>query len=378
MANFEKAGGGVDAKNGERSHQPTKKLVPSMSISGIPAEVFCVRFGEDGKHLAAGCGDGAVRIFNASTGTLSQTLMNSSGAGLPATILRFRPGGGGDRTKNVLVCGGAHGTVQHWHVTSGKCLNTFKDGDNQIYALDYLPSGDKFAIGGKEPTVKIFDEDSKKIAVTLRGALGSFGMGAKGDAGHSNRIFSIKWHPDDPNIIVSGGWDNTVQIWDVRTAVSVRTIYGPHICGDAIDLHGNHLLTGSWKPVDQLQIFDVGTGKLVKQIDWASPFIQQREPCMVYAAAYSKTLSLGESSGTAPEFIAAGGSGANEARVFDCTDEYSLVGTVTGLARGVFTLDFAPNQKRLAVAGGDATIRVLDIVGIDAWQRERPGTADKK
>ena len=29
-------------------------------------------------------------------------------------------------------------------------------------------------------------------------------------AGHSNRVFSLKYHPDDPNIILSGGWDNTV------------------------------------------------------------------------------------------------------------------------------------------------------------------------
>ena len=28
---------------------------------------------------------------------------------------------------------------------------------------------------------------------------------AKG-AGHSSRIFSVKFHPDDPNVIVSGGW----------------------------------------------------------------------------------------------------------------------------------------------------------------------------
>lgn len=34
--------------------------------------------------------------------------------------------------------------------------------------------------------------------------------------GHSNRVFSLKFNPDDPNIIVSGGWDNTVQ---VRTAL---------------------------------------------------------------------------------------------------------------------------------------------------------------
>ena len=38
-------------------------------------------------------------------------------------------------------------------------------------------------------------------------------------------------------------------------------------------------------------------------------------------------------------------------------------------------MDFAPGGKRLAVAGGDAAIRVLDVVDAAAWEKERPGTA---
>ena len=34
--------------------------------------------------------------------------------------------------------------------------------------------------------------------------------------GHSNRIFCVKFDPSENNRIVSGGWDNTVQIYDVR------------------------------------------------------------------------------------------------------------------------------------------------------------------
>ncbi len=30
--------------------------------------------------------------------------------------------------------------------------------------------------------------------------------------GHSNRVFSLKFDPDNDNTLISGGWDNTVQV----------------------------------------------------------------------------------------------------------------------------------------------------------------------
>ena len=44
-----------------------RKLKPGLTISNLAAEVFSVRFSPDGRYLAAGCGDGAIRVFNAST-----------------------------------------------------------------------------------------------------------------------------------------------------------------------------------------------------------------------------------------------------------------------------------------------------------------------
>lgn len=44
---------------------------------------------------------------------------------------------------------------------------------------------------------------------------------------------------------MEGGWDNTVQVWDIRVGYAVRSIYGPHICGDALDMDGNTIVTGS-------------------------------------------------------------------------------------------------------------------------------------
>lgn len=40
--------------------------------------------------------------------------------------------------------------------------------------------------------------------------------------GHMGRVFSLKYHPSDTRMLVSAGWDDTVQFWDTRSKHSVR------------------------------------------------------------------------------------------------------------------------------------------------------------
>lgn len=40
--------------------------------------------------------------------------------------------------------------------------------------------------------------------------------------GHSSRVYCVKYHPNQPNQLISGGWDDTLQIWDDRVSVSQK------------------------------------------------------------------------------------------------------------------------------------------------------------
>jgi WD40 repeat protein len=331
------------------------KLVPKITISDNTSEVFCVKFSTDGKYLAAGCGDGAIRVFSTTQGKLTYNLQGGSNVALPTTALQFRPVTPTSRTKNVLLAANAAGAVQHWHMTSGKCLHSLDEDDkegNQVYALDYNDEGSQFVTAGKDKVIRIWDEATKSLVCSLAGGIG---YSSKATPGHSNRVFSTKFKPGDENMVISGGWDNTVQIWDLRVGHSVRSIFGPHICGDSLDVQGNEIVTGSWRQNDQLQTWDFGTGKLINTIPWNTNSLTSSGPsCMLYATCFSK-----EGQG---RFNAAGGSGANEAKVFDHHNNNAIVGTITGLTRGVFTMDFSPDGSKVAVAGGDSSIRILDVV----------------
>lgn len=327
------------------------KLVPKVTISDNRSEVFSVKFSPDGKYIAAGCGDGAIRVFNAKTGALAYNLQGGSNVALPCTSIRFRPSSESNKTKNVLIAANAAGAVQHWHMTSGKCLHSmFEEDDNQVYALDYDSEGTKFFTAGKDTAVRVYDEATKTLLSTMKGG-SSFT--SKSTAGHSNRVFSVKVLPTDDNVVVTGGWDNTVQVWDVRAGYAVRSIFGPHICGDSLDIFGDTVVTGSWRPTHQLELWNFTSGEKTAEIPWN--VVPNRPACMLYAAQFSKE-GLGR-------FIAAGGSGSNEAKVFDRLMDNTIVGTVTGMSRGVFALDFSPEEQKIAIAGGDASIRILDIEG---------------
>lgn len=311
--------------------------------------------------------DGTIRVYNASTGveeikmsepkapehpTVMQSLQQ------PAfTSIRFRPeyGDNHNRSRNVFITANTAGKLQHWHMSSGKCIYTQEDAGNQLYIADYDNEGNRYVTAGRDHKIRIYDEATKSLTHTLEGGTGLEDR----THGHNNRIFACKFVPHNSNLVISGGWDNTVVIWDIRMKVAVRSIYGPHICGDALDMVGSEILTGSWRPHNQLEIWDFSKGTKIQDIHWNGPdTMEGQKPCMVYAAQFSK-----EGRG---RFIVAGGSNSNEAKVYDhsCNDE--VIGTVHNLSGGVFCADWCPVVQRsgsqlLALAGGDSAIRILEV-----------------
>ncbi|KAG8469846.1 hypothetical protein KFE25_006301 [Diacronema lutheri] len=315
-----------------------KPLAQNWSVGAHSSEVFCVRFSSDSTLVAAGLGSGVVRVYQAQTGRLSYQLTTSD-KGLPSTAMRFRPASASTKTRNVLLTANADGCIQHWHVTSGKCLHTIVEPDNQVFAIDYKADGSKFATAGKDYTVRIYDEATKTKVADL-----SSGFGKK-HAGHSNRVFSLRFHPTDEHMLLSAGWDNTIQMWDLRTEGSVRSIFGPHICGDSVDISGNDIVSGSWRPTEQLQLWDYRSGELIANVPW----LDSSEPCLLYAAQFSAS----------GKHIAAGGSGANEVRLFS-RSSLEPVGVVN-LSKGVYGVDFSTDSRALAIAAGDLSVRVVAV-----------------
>lgn len=241
-----------------------RKVVHKVTFGDSDAAVFCCRFNQDDKYLACGYGDGVARIYNIDTGKLAFTLMGSGGLEeMPVSAIAWRPQTATMKTSNVLVTAQADGTLKHWHATSGKCLHqTNEDPENHLYSLDFTADGQMLAVAGRDKKIWVYDETTKSLA---------FKMKERGQLpGHSNRIFCVKFNPKDQNMLASAGWDNTVCINDLRYRGPVHSIWGPHVCGDAIDFRsdGYTMVTGSYRAENALEVWDLRMFKRTKVINW--------------------------------------------------------------------------------------------------------------
>eukprot|EP01043_Picozoa_sp_COSAG02_P077466 COSAG02_NODE_16970_length_1039_cov_1.506383_2_plen_176_part_00 len=171
-------------------------------------------------------------------------------------------------------------------------------------------------------------------------------------------MYAVRFHPEEKNNLVSGGWSDTIQLWDLRRKTTVRKVGGPHLSGDALDICGNFIVGGAAKTEDQLQLYDLRTFKPMKNLDWFGGVSSPDEPCMIYSAQFNH-----KSGG---KLVAAGGSVVDKAggkpsptvKIFDTDTGEVKFSQAVG---AVSSVNFSPDGTRLAVGAGDGGVYQFDV-----------------
>lgn len=301
-------------------------IKPTWSENEQHSGVFSLRASID-QIIAATLANGKIALHSATTGRLSYLLTHSE-AENAVTAVRFSP-----TVPKTFISISADGIIKEWVKKNPELSWSFKEEDNELYALDISTDGKTFSTGGSDKIVRLYDFETKKEIHQFS----RLKFDQTSPKGHSNRIYAIQYHPTDVNYLISGGWDNTVQIWDLRIQDSVGALPGPHICaGDAMDINGSLLLTGSWRTHDQIQIFDLRTQENLKTIRFS--LAGDDKQCSLYTA---KFLPGGKN------FIV-GGSGNNQIKTFSM-DSFSSTGSPLTFDSGVFTCCIMKDGKALAI-----------------------------
>lgn len=140
------------------------KISHKWTMGDLDTQTFYIRFDPTDKYLAQCALDGTIRIYNMFTGKISFILNTDMEQKMPMVSMKWRPLTCPAVTKNIIISVNANGALQHWHVTSGKCLNTIFDEFNQLLTVDYNPDGTQFVAAGNDCVVRVYDEKVLKQA----------------------------------------------------------------------------------------------------------------------------------------------------------------------------------------------------------------------
>jgi WD40 repeat protein len=232
-----------------------------------------LRLSPDGKTLATGSMNGAVRLWRITAGQIQPgPVLSGTGNTKDVYSAAFSPDGrtiatgereglypvafnsdgqtntAGEKDASVI----ANDRVQLWDVASGRRIgNPFTNAVDGDYALAFSPDGTMLAAGGADGTVRVVSPaDGRLIA---------------GPFISSGGAVAIAFSPDG-GTLATGNPDGTARLWDMASAASRQIgtgapIYTVSYTWAAFTPGGKTLVTVTGNGV--MQVWDVATGRQI-------------------------------------------------------------------------------------------------------------------
>ncbi|CAD7705423.1 unnamed protein product [Ostreobium quekettii] len=117
-------------------------------------------------------------------------------------------------SEDTIVTAGWDHSVRRWDAETGANMDTFS-GSKVVCDASPAPGGaGLIAFGGADPVLRTWDPRSRSgEAIAVRR-----------HASHAGWIVSVKWSPYSQHHVVTGSYDHSLKLWDVRGAVPLGTV----------------------------------------------------------------------------------------------------------------------------------------------------------
>ena len=212
------------------------------SFTAHDGSVNAVQFPPDSQIIATGGKDYTVRLWNANTGQLLNTLDHQDITSL--TSVQFSPDG------KIIATGGiSSGTVHLWEVTTGNRLfRLIGHTDKSVYSICFSPNGRIIATGGDEGTIRLWSTNTGLELMKL--------------SGHEGMIDTVLFSPDGLTLL-SKSSDKTVRLWDTLSGQRLKTLdgYTESVASVSFSPDGKTVASGSSDK--KVRLWNASTGKLV-------------------------------------------------------------------------------------------------------------------
>ncbi|CAG9762706.1 unnamed protein product [Ceutorhynchus assimilis] len=315
----------------KRPQQPKENIVIEGKVtitSKIEGEkeALCCKYNEEYDSIAIGYSDGVINMVQSATGEpivkLGDPDVMDNRA--PVTCIKHRPVSKQYPITNCYTATYANGCVKCWSYNFNQCLYTIRE-DRQTYGLTYHPRFTKFVTFGDDLKVNFYDEETKTQERVLCAS-----DNPDAHDGHMSRVFAACFHPKNNYELLTGGWDNVVQFWDLRQPHALRHISNVHMCGEGLDMNnkGTEVLACSWQKEDPIQVFDYASAKKLYSLE---PDIYMTK---LYCGKYATK-----------DFLVCGGSEPHMLRVVDLQTT-ATAAMINQLPGAVYGMDMGPMKVK--------------------------------
>ena len=185
-------GGGIPSRSGELKvwDVETGSLVRTITEPHSDA-VLCLQFSPDGRQVASGAADRFTKVFDVETGTFVKSF---EGHGQHVLGVSWRADG------RVLATGSADKSIKLWDVRAGEVLRSLPALTKEVTAVRFIGATDNFLAAAGDKTV------------TTRTSEGGTGQPY---AGSTDYVYAVGANTMG-TVIVAGGEDGVVRIWDQK------------------------------------------------------------------------------------------------------------------------------------------------------------------
>ena len=197
---------------------------------------------------------------------------------------------------------------------------------SDVSSVAFSPDG-KMAISGSwDDTVKLWDVKKKVLLHTFEG--------------HSRMVYSVVFSPDG-RMIISGSYDDSVKLWDVQTRELLHTFEG----------HSSDVSSVAFSP-DGQKIISGSDDKTVKLWD-----VQKRELLHTFEG-HSSNVSSVAFSPDGQKIIS--GSSDKSIKLWDIQTK-ELLHTFEGNSSFISSIAFSPDGQKIISGSSDKSIKLWDI-----------------